>query len=291
MVLDRVRSNLENYSKQQKRIVQYLLEHSDEAAFMTADKLAERSGVSEPTVIRFVNRLGYDRYSVFQKELQMDMRHRLSQMDRFEKTEEVTGHSALMQAAIRSMRIDADGIVKTIAALEEDTLSEAVDLFVDARRVYVVAGHSEYGLACYFASTLGWIRENVFLIDESHAPSFDLAATAGKEDIVFALSFPPYPMATIRFFSAITRRGARGITITDSPLSPLAGEGACVFYAQDAKLYYSDNLAPAMSLLSALLGAISARNQKYSAENLKNRQNFWKEIDYYYKENREEEKG
>ena len=48
------------FSKGQKRIAEYILDHYDKAAFMTASKLGAQVGVSESTVVRFASILGFD---------------------------------------------------------------------------------------------------------------------------------------------------------------------------------------------------------------------------------------
>ena len=58
------------FSKGQRRIAQYITEHCDEAAFMTAFRLGDEVGVSESTVVRFAAQLGFDGYPQLQKAMQ-----------------------------------------------------------------------------------------------------------------------------------------------------------------------------------------------------------------------------
>ena len=73
------------FSKGQHRISQYICEHYDKAAFMTASKLGSTVGVSESTVVRFASELGFDGYPQLQKALQElfhQMGQDIRQMDR-----------------------------------------------------------------------------------------------------------------------------------------------------------------------------------------------------------------
>lgn len=47
-------------SKGHKAIADYILEHFDQAVFMTAARLGETLGISESTVVRFAAGIGYD---------------------------------------------------------------------------------------------------------------------------------------------------------------------------------------------------------------------------------------
>ena len=61
-VLHTIEDNLSAFSKGQKRIGRYILDHYDQAAFMTASKLGKLTEVSESTVVRFAAELGFDGY-------------------------------------------------------------------------------------------------------------------------------------------------------------------------------------------------------------------------------------
>ncbi len=284
MILERIRQEMDRLSDRQRMVAQYLLTEYEEAAFLTAAKLAENSEVSEATVIRFANHMGYSRYSDMQKELRDVMRGKLSQMDRFRRTGDLKHHSTMMQTVIRSMRTDIQSIEQTLVSLHEGELERIVGWIANSRRVYVVGTHSEYGIACYFASTLCWIRDNVFLVDATHNPSFDAMADIGEEDVIVTLSFPPYPAATVRCLEAAVRRGAHSAAITDSPLSPLAKRAECSLYAHDNKLFYADNSAPTVSLLSVLLALVSSQDFEGSSARLRNKQKYWEEIGFYHQE-------
>jgi DNA-binding MurR/RpiR family transcriptional regulator len=275
---------MDRFSDRQRMVAQYILTDYDDAAFFTAAKLAEASNVSEATVIRFANRMGYSRYSDMQKDLRLAMRDKLNQMDRFRRSGEQKGHSSMMQRVIRFMRSDMRNIEQTLMSLQEGELAKAVHWIATARKVFVVGSHSEYGIACYFASTLCWIRDQVYLVDEQHSPVFDAMADAGEQDVMVALSFPPYPLATVHYLQAVIRRGARGVAITDSPLSPLAKRAHCCLFSRDEKLSFADNSAPTISLLSVILDLVSGQNFEASSERLRNKQKFWEEIGFYHQE-------
>ena len=68
-LINRINS-IKKLSKGQKLIVDYITNHYDKAAFMTAARLGEAVGVSESTVVRFALELGYEGYPKMQKVLQ-----------------------------------------------------------------------------------------------------------------------------------------------------------------------------------------------------------------------------
>ena len=88
-LLSRIEKMMPGFSKGQRRIAQYIEDHYDKAAFMTASKLGATVGVSESTVVRFATEVGYDGYPQLQKALQELIRHRLTASQRFEMSAEM----------------------------------------------------------------------------------------------------------------------------------------------------------------------------------------------------------
>ena len=81
-VVERITVSLDSMSKGQKAIANYILENYETAAYMTAAKLGETTGVSESTVVRFSMELGYEGYPHFQKALQEELKVKLTSVQR-----------------------------------------------------------------------------------------------------------------------------------------------------------------------------------------------------------------
>lgn len=88
------------FSKGQKRIAHYILEHYDTAAFMTAYRLGETVGVSESTVVRFAAELGFEGYPQLQKAMQELIRSKLTSVQRVEVTRARMGDSEVLDNVV-----------------------------------------------------------------------------------------------------------------------------------------------------------------------------------------------
>jgi DNA-binding MurR/RpiR family transcriptional regulator len=71
-------------SKGQKLLTNYITDNYDKAAFLTAAKLGETVGVSESTVVRFANAIGFSGYPELQKQLQEMVKTRLTTVQRID---------------------------------------------------------------------------------------------------------------------------------------------------------------------------------------------------------------
>ena len=61
-----IRSRFDEFSRSQKDVAQYIVDHLDEAAFQTAEELARRANTSSSTVVRFSQALGFEGFPELQ---------------------------------------------------------------------------------------------------------------------------------------------------------------------------------------------------------------------------------
>ena len=159
-VLHTIEDNLSTFSKGQKRIGRYILDHYDQAAFMTASKLGKLTEVSESTVVRFAAELGFDGYPAMQKALQEMARNRLTSTQRIQAAENIYDRdvlSSVLQADIENLRqISMDE--------DRDTFQTAVEKIVHARHIYILGARSSTHLAGYLYFYMQMIFENVTLV-------------------------------------------------------------------------------------------------------------------------------
>src|ERR1700741_3377127 len=71
-----IRSRFEDFSRSQKDVAQYIVDHLDEAAFQTAEELAKRASTSSSTVVRFSQALGFEGFPELQQGARGEYRRR-----------------------------------------------------------------------------------------------------------------------------------------------------------------------------------------------------------------------
>src|SRR5436305_3025308 len=71
-----IQSRFEEFSRSQKDVAQYIVDHLDEAAFQTAEELAKRASTSSSTVVRFSQALGFEGFPELQQAARDEYRRR-----------------------------------------------------------------------------------------------------------------------------------------------------------------------------------------------------------------------
>ena len=280
-ILALIQENMHTFSKGQKRIANFILESYDKAAFMTASRLGKKVGVSESTVVRFAAELGYDGYPDMQKSLQKMIRNRLTSVQRIEVTNDRIGDQDLLSMVLQS---DMEKIRLTLEELDRDAFEKAVDAIVSARKIYIIGVRSSAAIATFLAFYFNLIFDNVVKVSANTASEvFENLLRVGEGDVVIGVSFPRYSSRTVQAMSFARDRKATTIAITDSEASPLAPICTYTLKARSDMASFVDSLVAPLSLVNALLVAVSRKKNDDLAHTFQILEGIWDEYGVYEK--------
>jgi len=261
------------FSKGQKRIAQYIQEHYESAAFMTAFKLGETVGVSESTVVRFAAELGFDGYPQLQKAMQELIRSKLTTVQRIEVTRARMADDEVLDNV---MAYDMANIRQTLEELPRDVFYQAVDAIVEARRVYIFGAGSCRALANFLAYYLKLLLPDIHLIyTSSETEILEEMLQIGEQDAIIGLSFPRYSSKAVKTVHFAHSRQAKIIAITDSVLSPIAEYASYLLLAHSDMATIVDSLVAPLSIINALLVAVSLKKMDSNAARLTELEQLW----------------
>lgn len=276
-----IQSVMPTLSKGKKKIAQTVLSDYDKVAYVTAAKLSEMVGVSESTVVRFAIELGFDGYPEFQHAVQELVRAKLTPNQRIRIAEErLVGVNPIENV----MTSDAEKIKYTMHSIDRAAFSAAIDAIVSAENVYIFGVRSSAFLAGFFNFNLGMIQDNVRLVQPtSSSEVFEQILEIGKRDVLIAISFPRYSAKIVNAVKYARSRNATIIALTDSVQSPLAEHANCLLTAQSDMASFVDSLVAPLSIIDALLVAVTQRRGDEVRERFDRLERVWDEYDVYAK--------
>ena len=280
-LLTRIEMNMNTFSKGQKRIANYIEEHYDTAAFMTAAKLGKPVGVSESTVVRFANELGYEGYPKLQKAMQEMIRDKLTSVQRIDVTTTRIGNNHVLDAI---MNQDIDKIRRTLEETSREDFEKAVQSIVKAKRIYIFGVRSTASLAQFLGYYFGLIFDNVRVItDTSKTHTYEQLFRIEKDDVMIGISFPRYSTMAVEAMSLARDRGANSIAITDSMVSPLVSAADEVLLARSDMASVVDSLVAPLSLINALIVATVLEKKEEVTDTFKELELIWNHQGVYDK--------
>ncbi|MBE6647538.1 MAG: MurR/RpiR family transcriptional regulator [Ruminococcaceae bacterium] len=280
-ILKLIDENLSSFSKGQRQIATYISKHYDKAAYMTAAKLGAEVGVSESTVVRFVMELGFEGYPEFRRALLALIRSKLTAVQRIEVTNNLIGDADVLQKVLES---DIEKIKKTLEGINKKAFDDAVRAIVDAKTVYIMGMRGSSYLAGLLNYSFRMISDNVRLIQTtSGSETFEQMMSLGETDVFIAISFPRYSKSIIKGVEYAKSRGADVIAITDSENSPIATNADQVLVAQSDMASFADSYVAPMSVINALIVAVSRECGDRFTERLHRLESVWDEYNVYDK--------
>ncbi len=276
-----IKERMSTFSKGQRRIAEAILMDYDKTAYMTAAKLGETAQVSESTVVRFANELGFSGYPEFQHAVQELVRTKLTPNQRIEVSSARIGGGDLLTNV---MTHEIDRIRTTMERMDRDAFNHAVEAIVAAKRIYVIGVRSSSTLANFLHFNLSMICDNVRLIQPtSSSEMFEQILDIEDGDVMIAISFPRYSTKIAKAVKYAKASGAELIAITDSRLSPIA-EGADYFLsAQTDMVSFVDSLIAPLALINALLAAVAGKKPEEVKQRFDKLEHIWDDYDVYAK--------
>lgn len=280
-----INERLPKLSKGHKLIANFILSHYDKAAFMTAQKLGKTVGVSESTVVRFASELGFDGYPELQKRLREIMRNKLTAVQRIEVTSDMLSGEDIMEQVLN---LDIDRIRHTLDETSKDDFNRAVDTIANCDTIYIIGTRSAASIATFLGYYLNLIFPHVKLVQSTTTSElFERIMRIDSKDVMIGISFPRYSKQTVKALKYAKNNGANVVAITDSKLSPIAKYADSLLLARSDMASFVDSLVAPLSLVNALIVAVSIRNIDRVSQTFEKLEAVWEEYDVYEKSEEE----
>jgi len=264
-----IRARFDEFSRSQKDVGQYIVDHLDEASFHTAEELARRANTSSSTVVRFAQALGFEGFP----ELQAAARDEYRRVREGEGAPTDVANPPLFpidqtefEAALAADHVNVE---ETARRVDREQIEASVELISRTDRI-VLCGTDQMA---FFAS---YLRHLLMLLDLRAevvaSPSQEGLAKLGRIDeqtvLVGFSAGRPHPLV-VRAMKLARNRRAATIAICDATLSEVAKLG-------DQKLFYSSNSpayvrshAALLSLVQALAYGVYALDEPAYADRIK----------------------
>jgi DNA-binding MurR/RpiR family transcriptional regulator len=214
-VAARAGAALSTLSRAERRVGRALLADYPSAGLASAARLAERAEVSPPTVLRFAQSLGYDRFTDLQVAL------------RAELTARSNGPITRLPYAPA-----AGGTADTLALLPAAALEAAVALLSDAGRpLYLHGGRFSHLLAIHLAAHLEQLRPGVRLLADPTGRDLGAMLELTRRDVVVLFDYHRYQRSAADLAARVHRAGASVLLITDDLACPVAPDAEVVLAA------------------------------------------------------------
>ena len=283
-LIETIENSMDEFSKGHRLIAKYIIANFDKAAYMTASALGAEVGVSESTVVRFANELGFDGYPQLQQQIRETTRVRLTSVQRLNAANNRMNEDEVLDFILTA---DAERIRSTLDTVDRVAFAKAADMMLSAKNIYILGMRSSAVLAEYMRHYFGLMFENVRLLKPaSGSEVFENLMNIHADDVFVSISFPRYTTSIVNATEFAQNAGAKVIALTDSLSSPIVPHADVSLIAKSEMASFADSLVAPMSVINALIAYIGKKKQDEVAENLTKLEAVWKEYNVYTMNNK-----
>ncbi|MBV9167860.1 MAG: MurR/RpiR family transcriptional regulator [Solirubrobacterales bacterium] len=245
-----IQARFDEFSRSQKDVAQYIVDHLDEAAFQTAEELARRASTSSSTVVRFSQALGFEGFPELQQAAREEYRRRPANATSAAVV--ATPLFSLDHTEFESaLAADHVNVEETARKLSRTAVEAAVEAIVTAERVLIAGTDQMAFFASYMRHLLMLLDLRAEIVASPSQEALGRLSRIDERTLVVGLSAGrPHPLIT-RTMKLARHRKAPTLAITDATLSEVAKLARI-------KLYYSSNTPAFVRSHTALLSLIQA---------------------------------
>ena len=252
-------------SPKKRRVADFILKDHKKVFLMTAREIAEECAISEPTIIRFTNDLGFSGYMEFVQYMKGLLHIELTAVDRLQKASRQSDESNTLDKYCQNT---IDNIENMRNAISKNDLKKIAGTIFKADTVYVVGYRASATLAYYFGYLLKKIKENVYLDTSLSWEIKDLIIRNGNSRIMFVIAFPRYARKTIELIELARKYKVKIIGISDTPKSPIIALSDQYIIVDLESVSFIDPFAHIITYLAALIHEITFMDNRKAVRDL-----------------------
>jgi len=265
-VLEQIKINIHNFSKTEKLIAEFVSANQEDIAFYSIQDLSKKLSIGRASIIRFTNKLGFDGYASFKKEIINELKSNIAPLENFKiQLDESTSDTFSINKIAKN---EVSNINYTLNNLDNSSLSQAIEHIRNARNIYVAGmGVSTYlaGITSYLLRRIGC---DAFHLNESGLTFVEQIINITKKDVLLVFSFPQYSEETIETAEFAKKQKAKIISITNSITAPVVKLASSNLLVKTDSKNFSNSLSPILVMIYGLINEIVIVDKKKSIKAL-----------------------
>jgi DNA-binding MurR/RpiR family transcriptional regulator len=266
-----IQARFDDFSRSQKDVAQYIVDHLDEVAFQTAEELARRANTSSSTVVRFSQALGFEGYPELQQSAREEYRrqHAPSPLPPGGAGPAAPLFSLDQNEFETMLAADHVNVEDTARRVSRSEVESAIEAIATTPRLLVAGTDQMAFFASYLRHLLMLLDLRAEIVASPSQEALGRLSRIDEETLVIGLSAGrPHPLV-VRAMKLARHRKARTMAITDATLSEVAKLAQIrLYYSSNSPAYVRSHTA-LLSMVQALAYGVYARDADGYADRIK----------------------
>lgn len=252
-----IKERFPEMSKRLQQVAAFTLENPKTVAFETIAVIAKQMQVPPSTLIRFAAALDFSGFNELKNAIKEDMLDNTSDYSNRIRLLRDQDHWHRDELMARFAKANRDALRQLEETTPEKDIQQAVEMMDSARNIFLLANGRAYTVATYLHYALNHIDKRVFLISGAGGMFREQMSNVERGDLLFAISYSPYSSNTCTLAAEAANRGVKVLSITDSPVSPLATTSQLSFVVHEARVDAFRSLTSSLLIAQVLTIALA----------------------------------
>jgi DNA-binding MurR/RpiR family transcriptional regulator len=255
---DYIQERFEEFSRSQKDVARYIVDHLDEAAFLTAEELARRASTSSSTVVRFSQALGFEGYPELQQAAIEEYRTTIAAAATSNGGALFSFDHSELEG---SLSADYANLEETARKLTPEQVDASVAALATAQRIVIVGVDQMAFFASYLRHTLSLLDIRAEIVASTGGESLQRLGRIDESTLVITLSAGRAHPLLLRAMKLALHRGARTLAISDATMSEVGEHAEMTLYFSSNSPSFTRSHTALMALVQGLAHGLYARDE------------------------------
>jgi len=264
-----IQARFDDFSRSQKDVAQYIVDHLDEVAFQTAEELARRASTSSSTVVRFSQALGFEGYPELQQSAREEYRRRHATAPPSGGGPAAPLFSLDQNEFETLLAADHVNVEDTARRVSRSEIETAIEAIATTPRLLIAGTDQMAFFASYLRHLLMLLDLRAEIVASPSQEALGRLSRIDSQTLVIGLSAGrPHPLV-VRAMKLARHRKAMTMAITDATLSEVAKLAKIrLYYSSNSPAYVRSHTA-LLSMVQALAYGVYARDADGYADRIK----------------------
>jgi len=251
----------------QKTVANFVLQHLDLVALLPIKEIARQAKVSEASIVRFTQALGFKGYKELKDKLSSTLKNQISPTERYRHA------IAEKEKYPNILKLVADNVIgninETIQSIDLNIFSQTVDSIIAAHRIYCLGlevSHQFSGLMTFLLRLYGYDAHNLSM-DFLHFK--EQIASLTPQDLIIGFSFSPYSRETVEAIAFARECGVPSVAFTDKKIAPILKYANYSFQIQTDNIMFTNSLGAVAVVINAIITELNFRDKERTMKSLK----------------------
>lgn len=263
---ERMRKDMDTYSRIQKKLAAFLVEKWNEIPLMSIETISRETGVSTATITRFVRKFQYRGFYDFKEAIKDRLKETINPVERFKL---LKANRSGRESLVRVANQDIKNINKLLASIKEESFRDIVHLIEQADRVYTFGTSISSIFASLTTYLFNQIRKETHCLNEGDLTVEEKILQLTDQDLVLFYSFYPYSRSSVAFAQLAHERGLKVVSVSDNRYSPISEYSDLVLAIPRENILFTTSTAAFSVLINAIATEIALKNKEELSRSVK----------------------